>query len=94
MHYLSVPLTTALYVCTIVFFIVSIFRIENLKWRKPVSNRTQSITIILGRLFCLAIVLFLSFASIDYWEDNYWLITGKYLIAEGYVEELNYKSKD
>lgn len=94
MQYLSVPLTTILYVCTIVFFIVSIFKIENLKWRKPVSHRTQSITIVLSRIFCIVIALFLSFASVDYLKDNYWLITGKYLVIEDYVQEIDHKSKD
>lgn len=94
MQYLSVPLVTILFMCTIAFFIVSIFKIENLKWRKPVSNRTQLITIVLGRLFCIVIALFLSVASKDYWKDNYWLLKGKYLVVEDYVRDLDYKSKD
>jgi hypothetical protein len=94
MQYLSVPLTTILFVSTIAFFIVSIFKIENLKWRKPVSNKTQTITIVLGRTFCIVIALFLSFASVDYWKDNYWLITGRYLVVEDYVQAIDHKSKD
>ncbi|MCU6713253.1 hypothetical protein M6D81_31600 [Paenibacillus sp. J5C_2022] len=94
MQYLSVPLTTLLLVCTIVFFIVSIFKIENLKWRKPVSGRTQSITVAVGRIFCILIAVFISFASVDYWKDNYWLISGRYLVIEDYVQEIDHKSKD
>jgi hypothetical protein len=93
-QYLSVPLTTIVYTGAIIFFLVSIFKIENLKWRRPVSDRTQLITIFLSRIFCITFALFISFASIDYWKDNYWLITGKYLVVEDYVQGIDLPSKD
>ncbi|WP_156826012.1 hypothetical protein [Paenibacillus terrigena] len=94
MYYLSMPLTIVLYVFVITFFITSIFKIENLKWRREVSVRTQSITILLGRFFCVIVVLFLVWTSIPFLKDSFRLVTGQYIVVEGYVQDLNHKSKD
>ena len=94
LYYLSIPFRIVLCVIAITFFITSIFKIENLKWRRQVSVRTQSITILLGRIFCVIVVLFLVWTSIPILKDSYRLVTRQYIVIEGYVQNLSHKSKD
>lgn len=95
LHYLSVPLHTILFLFVAFICLRSIFKLELLRWTNPrISERVQSITVFIGRILCLTAAGLIIWFSIPYLKDDYFLITNKYQVTEGFVAGKYNKHRD